>query len=53
MTRFSFMCANHDCDCHKTGMGIAYHTEDIRKAEQHSRENNSPMWIAEDTEERI
>ena len=46
LTIMVFTCANRDCQCLKEGVGIYFFTNDINKAEEHSRLNNSPMSIS-------
>lgn len=43
---FEFSCTNHECRCRNEGIGLAFTTDDIEEAEEHSRENNSPMWVS-------
>lgn len=43
---YIFSCSNRECQCLKEGIGLYFTTDDIKLAEEHSRENNSPMWIA-------
>ena len=44
---FRFTCSNRNCKCLKQGIGLYFQTFDIREAEEHSRKNNSPMWVEE------
>lgn len=46
MIEYIFACTNKECRCLKGGIGLHFTTEDIKEAEKHSRENDSPMWIA-------
>ena len=50
---YIFTCTNHDCVCHKTGIGIAFTTGNIAEAEKHSRENDSPMWISKEESKKV
>ena len=43
---YVFTCTNKECKCLREGIGLYFTTDDIEEAEKHSRENNSPMWIA-------
>jgi hypothetical protein len=40
-----FQCANRECKCLLEGAGLYFFTCEPKKAEEHSRENHSPMWI--------
>ena len=51
--KYIFTCTNHDCVCHKTGIGIAFTTDNIAEAEKHSRENDSPMWISKEEAKKV
>lgn len=44
--KYEFTCTNRDCICLRSGIGLYFTTDDIEKAEEHSRKNNSPMWIS-------
>lgn len=44
---FRFTCSNRACKCLRQGVGLYFQTFDIKEAEEHSRENNSPMWVEE------
>lgn len=46
-----FTCSNRACKCLNVNPGLYFFTHDIREAEKHSRENNSPMWIGEMSDE--
>ena len=46
MKKYVFTCTNRECKCLKEGVGLYFITDDIKKAEKHSRENNSPMWVS-------
>ena len=46
MIEYIFTCTNRECKCLSEGIGLHFTTEDIEEAEEHSRENDSPMWIA-------
>ena len=43
---YEFTCSNKNCKCLKEGLGLYFTTTDLEEAEQHSRENNSPMWVS-------
>lgn len=42
-----FTCANRNCACLKKAPGLYFFTNSFLKVEEHSRENDSPMWIAQ------
>ena len=46
---YLFECTNKGCACLKTGVGLFYITASVKEAEEHSRENDSPMWISKRT----
>ena len=42
-----FTCGNRDCKCLTEKLGIHFFTTDQRKALEHSKENDSKMWVSE------
>lgn len=46
MNEYVFTCTNRKCQCLKEGVGLYFNTNDLEKAEEHSRENDSPMWVS-------
>lgn len=53
MKKEVFTCSNRSCPCLDEKLGLYFFTTDIKKAEKHSRENNSPMFISNMDEDEV